>query len=58
MSSASYAAGLTPARAQTLFGRVMALVALTTGFATLGVYVARELGGTELCEHQAVIYRP
>jgi modulator of FtsH protease len=45
MSSASYAAGLHPARTQTLFGRVMALVALTTGFATLGVYVAREMGG-------------
>jgi FtsH-binding integral membrane protein len=45
MSSASYAAGLTPARTQTLFGRVMGLVALTTGFATLGVYVAREMGG-------------
>jgi FtsH-binding integral membrane protein len=45
MSSASYAAGVTPARTQTLFGRVMALVALTTGFATLGVYVARNLGG-------------
>jgi uncharacterized protein len=47
MSSAGYAAGLTPARAQTLFGRVMALVALTVGFATLGVYLGRELGGGE-----------
>jgi FtsH-binding integral membrane protein len=45
MSSADYAAGLTPARTQTLFGRVMALVALTVGFATLGVYVARDWGG-------------
>jgi FtsH-binding integral membrane protein len=45
MSSAGYAAGLTPARTQTLFGRVMALVALTVGFATLGVYVARDWGG-------------
>lgn len=47
MSSASHAAGVTPARTQTLFGRVMALVALTVGFATLGVYVARDLGGPE-----------
>lgn len=47
MSSASYAAGVTPARTQTLFGRVMALVALTVGFATLGVYLARNLGGAE-----------
>jgi modulator of FtsH protease len=45
MSSAGYAAEVTPARTQTLFGRVMALVALTVGFATLGVYVAREAGG-------------
>jgi FtsH-binding integral membrane protein len=45
MSSADYAAGLTPARTQALFGRVMALVALTVGFATLGVYVARDWGG-------------
>jgi modulator of FtsH protease len=45
MSSAGYAADLTPARAQTLFGRVMALVALTVAFAALGVYVARDWGG-------------
>lgn len=45
MSSTTYPAGLAPARAQTLFGRVMALVALTTGFATLGVYLARDMGG-------------
>ena len=47
MSSTGYAAGLSPARSQTLFGRVMALVALTVGFATLGVYLARDLGGAE-----------
>src|SRR5271154_3116375 len=29
----------------TLFGRVMALVALTVGFATLGVWVTRGWGG-------------
>ena len=45
MSSTGYAAGLSSARSQTLFGRVMALVALTVGFATLGVYLARESGG-------------
>jgi FtsH-binding integral membrane protein len=45
VSSTGYAAGLAPARSQTLFGRVMALVALTVGFATLGVYLARDSGG-------------
>jgi len=45
MSSTGYAADLAPARAQSLFGRVMALVALTVGFATLGVYLGRNLGG-------------
>lgn len=30
-----------------LFGRVMALVAVTVGFATLGVWVARDAGGAE-----------
>jgi FtsH-binding integral membrane protein len=47
MSSTGYAAGLAPARSRTLFGRVMALVALTVGFATLGVYLGRESGGAE-----------
>jgi FtsH-binding integral membrane protein len=47
MASTGYATDLTPARTQTLFGRVMALVALTVGFATLGVYVARDWGGAE-----------
>ena len=45
MSVSGYAQ---PARATTvpkLFGRVMALVALTVGFATLGVWVARGWGG-------------
>jgi len=45
MSSTGFAAGLTPERTQTLFGRVMGLVAVTVGFATLGVYLARNLGG-------------
>jgi uncharacterized protein len=45
MSSTGYAVGLEQARTPTLFGRVMALVALTVGFATLGVYGAREMGG-------------
>jgi modulator of FtsH protease len=45
MSSTGYAAGLAPGRTQSLFGRVMGLVALTVGCATLGVYLARNLGG-------------
>ena len=46
MSSVGYAAGVpAPARTQALFGRVMWLVALTVGLATLGVYLGRNLGG-------------
>jgi FtsH-binding integral membrane protein len=45
MSASAYTPDLTPARSQTLFGRVMALVALTVGFATLGVYLGRNSGG-------------
>ena len=45
MSSVGHAEGLPASRTQTLFGRVMALVALTVGFATLGVYLGRNLGG-------------
>ncbi|HWY89048.1 MAG TPA: Bax inhibitor-1 family protein [Solirubrobacteraceae bacterium] len=45
MSSTGYAAGLAQGRTQSLFGRVMGLVALTVGCATLGVYLARNLGG-------------
>lgn len=45
MSSTGYAAELTPGRTRTLFGQVMALVALTVACATLGVYLAREMGG-------------
>jgi FtsH-binding integral membrane protein len=47
MSSTGYAAGLAGGRTQSLFGRVMGLVALTVGCATLGVYLARNLGGAE-----------
>ncbi len=47
MSSTSYAGDLSAARTQSLFGRVMGLVALTVGFATLGVYLGRNLGGAE-----------
>jgi hypothetical protein len=47
MSSTGYAAGLAQGRTQSLFGRVMGLVALTLGCATLGVYLARNLGGAE-----------
>jgi FtsH-binding integral membrane protein len=45
MSSSGYAANLPVARTPTLFGRVMGLVAVTVGFATLGVYLARDWGG-------------
>jgi FtsH-binding integral membrane protein len=47
MNVAAYPQGLPQARTQTLFGRVMGLVAVTVGFATLGVYLAREAGGAE-----------
>jgi FtsH-binding integral membrane protein len=49
MSSPGYAAPapIAPERTQALFGRVMGLVAVTVGFATLGVYLAREMGGAE-----------
>jgi FtsH-binding integral membrane protein len=40
-----YAAGVEQGRTQSLFGRVMGLVALTVGCATLGVYLGRNLGG-------------
>ena len=46
MSVGGYAPSVPVARTPTLFGRVMGLVALTVGFATLGVYLAREAGGT------------
>ena len=46
MSSVGYAAEVpVPGRTHALFGRVMGLVALTVGFATLGVYLGRNLGG-------------
>jgi FtsH-binding integral membrane protein len=47
MSSGGYAASLAPVRTQTLFGRVMALVAITVAFATLGAYLGRNLGGAD-----------
>ncbi len=47
MSAVGYAADLPASQTQKLFGRVMALVALTVGFATLGVYLGRNLGGAE-----------
>ena len=45
--SSSALGGYAPARVSTpaLFGRVMALVALTVGFATLGVWLGRNAGG-------------
>jgi modulator of FtsH protease len=45
MTTSSYAGPAPAARASGLFGRVMGLVALTVGFATLGVWGARNLGG-------------
>jgi hypothetical protein len=45
MSTSSYAGPTPAARTQSLFGRVMGLVALTVVFATLGVWAARNLGG-------------
>ena len=43
MSSTGHAAGLAQGRTQSLFGRVMGLVALTVACATLGVYLARNI---------------
>src|SRR3954451_19705660 len=45
MTAAGYAEQPVAAKAPALFGRVMALVALTVGFATLGVWAARGMGG-------------
>ncbi|MFL5816223.1 MAG: Bax inhibitor-1 family protein [Conexibacter sp.] len=45
MSSISYGEPAAAARTPALFGRVMALVALTVAAATLGVWVARGWGG-------------
>jgi FtsH-binding integral membrane protein len=47
MSTSAFSQQLPQARTQTLFGRVMGLVAVTVGFATLGVYLARDAGGAE-----------
>jgi modulator of FtsH protease len=45
MGAIGYADRQVAARTPALFGRVMALVALTVGFATLGVWIARNAGG-------------
>ncbi len=45
MSTIAYPNAAAASRTPALFGRVMALVALTVVFATLGVYVARDWGG-------------
>src|SRR5437764_2101508 len=45
MSAIGYAEQPAAARTPALFGRVMGLVAVTVGFATLGVWVARDWGG-------------
>jgi FtsH-binding integral membrane protein len=45
MSTVGYAERPAAASTPALFGRVMALVALTVGFATLGVWMGRDWGG-------------
>jgi modulator of FtsH protease len=45
MTALPYAERRAASSAPALFGRVMALVALTVGFATLGVWAARGMGG-------------
>ena len=45
MTATGYAESSVTAPTPALFGRVMALVALTVGFATLGVWAARGWGG-------------
>lgn len=45
MSAVGYESGPPASGARALFGRVMGLVALTVGFATFGVYLARDSGG-------------
>jgi uncharacterized protein len=45
MSAAGYGQRAVYSRTPALFGRVMGLVALTVGFATLGVWAARNAGG-------------
>ncbi|MGA9860446.1 MAG: Bax inhibitor-1 family protein [Solirubrobacteraceae bacterium] len=45
MTAIGYPGRSTTASTPALFGRVMGLVALTVGFATLGVFVARGWGG-------------
>ncbi|HUH79842.1 MAG TPA: Bax inhibitor-1 family protein [Solirubrobacteraceae bacterium] len=45
MEATGYAQRLPVSSTPALFGRVMGLVALTTGFATLGVYLFRNAGG-------------
>src|SRR6185437_1968767 len=45
MSTVGYAERSGARSTPALFGRVMGLVALTVGFATLGVFIARSWGG-------------
>ncbi len=47
MSSLAYADRSASGRTATLFGQVMGLVAVTVGFATFGVWAARNTGGAE-----------
>ncbi len=45
MAATGYAEGIPQSRTPALFGRVMGLVALTVGVATLGVFLFRNSGG-------------
>ncbi len=45
MAASGYAQPVPVSRTPALFGQVMGLVAVTTGFATLGVYLFRNTGG-------------
>ena len=47
MTAISHAERPVASSTPALFGRVMALVAVTVGFATLGVWLARDSGGAE-----------
>jgi len=45
LAASGYAQRVPETRTPALFGQVMALVAVTVGFATLGVYLFRHAGG-------------
>ena len=57
MTAAAYPERPATVSTPALFGRVMALVALTVGFATLGVWLGRELGRPGLVHRLAALHR-